>query len=168
MCIRLVSLLRNRCKNIWHPPPPDLHIITLMIMFTSCITMGKVHGWGTLPKCDYELQTWLLTSPRPQGEGIPKILWWVGKKHGCRSNYNLFKGLVKIIVVYLIRMNVLGPVRHISIVIRTTGPLCHWPKHIKPLKVTHFNIIRIEVNLISKKIVKNMLIIFQRIKSFKT
>ncbi len=58
---------------------------------------------------------------------FPKILWWVGKKYSCKLNYNLFKGLVKIIVVCLIRIYVLGLVRHIGVVIRTNGPYAIGP-----------------------------------------
>ncbi len=59
--------LLSRHKN--HPllMPCDLHMFRCMIIFALCITMAKVHRWGTFQKCDTRLGWHLILGPLPKG-----------------------------------------------------------------------------------------------------
>jgi hypothetical protein len=49
--VRSLPLLSSRCQN---PPPSAPHDhckFKFMIMFSSCFTIGKAHGWETFRKC---------------------------------------------------------------------------------------------------------------------
>jgi hypothetical protein len=48
-----LPLLRSRCKNLALLYLMICIPFEFMIMFTSCITMGKVHRWWTFPKCRF-------------------------------------------------------------------------------------------------------------------
>jgi hypothetical protein len=61
--VRLLPLLRSGCKN----PTPLLALqskyVYIQDIFTSFFTLGKAHGWRTLPKCKARLSYCLITGP---------------------------------------------------------------------------------------------------------
>jgi hypothetical protein len=61
--VRLLPLLRSRCKN----PTPLLALqskyVYIQDIFTSFFTLGKAHGWRTSPKCKAGLSYCLIADP---------------------------------------------------------------------------------------------------------